>query len=337
MADRLTLALVGCGAISKVHLDAIRRGAPEIVITAAVDPDPARAAEVARQTGARAFGSFDQALAAGGFEAVDLMVPHSLHEPLTLQAFAAGKHVLLEKPMATGLAACQRMLAAWRRSGLVFMVAENAQYWPDVLEARRLIDAGSIGTPITARASIFFPPIEDYYGAGRPWRFRCDATGGGIVIDTGSHWIRPLRMLMGEIDEVVAALDHPVAAMEGESLARALVRFRSGRVGQFDALLTYGPIAPELFFRVTGADGEITIDGLGQVVLYDREHVGGRRIAEPRGYFESYPPEFADFVGAVLHGRPLAAGPEHALGELRTALAMYRSVQTKRWEPVWEP
>jgi predicted dehydrogenase len=337
VAKTLNLALVGCGAIFKVHLDAIRRGAPEIVVTAVVDPDATRRADAAERTGARAFASLDQALAAGGFDAVDLMVPHTLHEQLALESLAAGKHVLLEKPMATDLAACERMLAAWRKSGLVFMIAENAQYWPDILEACRLIEAGAIGVPVTARASIFFPPIDDYYGDTRAWRFDREQAGGGIVIDTGSHWIRPLRMLMGEIEEVVAALDRPVTAMQGESLARALIRFRSGKIGQFDALLTYGPMAPELFFRVTGADGELTIDGLGRVMLYDRGHPGGRKVGETRGYFESYPPEFADFASAILHGRPLAAGPEVALGELRTALAMYRSVETKRWEPVWKP
>jgi GFO/IDH/MocA oxidoreductase family protein len=76
MTRRLTMALVGCGAISRVHLAAIREGAPEIAITAAIDADRERAAAMARETGARAFASLEEGLAHGNFAAVDLMLPH---------------------------------------------------------------------------------------------------------------------------------------------------------------------------------------------------------------------------------------------------------------------
>ena len=130
MPRTLTMALVGCGAISRVHLPAIHGGAPRIDITAVVDADRARADAMARETGARAFTSLDEALARADFEAVDLMLPHHLHEEMAVRSFAAGKHVLLEKPLATTLDACDRILAAWKRAGRVFLVAENTQYWP---------------------------------------------------------------------------------------------------------------------------------------------------------------------------------------------------------------
>jgi UDP-N-acetyl-2-amino-2-deoxyglucuronate dehydrogenase len=335
MADKVKLAFVGCGAISQTHLWAIGQGGADIEITAAVDTSEDRANAMAEATGARAFTSLEDALADGDFDAVDLMLPHHLHERVTLQALEAGKHVLLEKPMAPTVEACERILDAASQTDRVFMVAENAQYWPEVLTTKKLIDEGAIGEITTMRAAIFFPPIKEYYAGDDPWRFDKQATGGGIVIDTGSHWIRPMRMLLGEIDEVVAALDRPVAEMEGESLARAIVRFRSGKLGGFDALINDAPMGLELFFRVHGSRGEITIDAGGQVTLFDEQSRQGRPVGEARGYFDSYPGEFVDFAAAVLEGRPLAAGPEVALGELRTALAMYRSAESGRWEKVW--
>lgn len=342
MADRIRLALVGCGAICAVHVDAIGKAGAAIEIAATVDLDEARARAVAHKTGARAFTSLDEALASDAFDAVDLMLPHHLHEQAATACFAAGKHVLLEKPMAPSLAACDRIMQAAAGSDRVFMVAENAQYWPEVLTAGAAIAAGAIGEPVTARASIFFPPLEEYYGGAgagsdgaRPWRLDRAAAGGGVAIDTGSHWIRPLRMLMGEIDEVVAALGHPYAGMEGESLVRALVRFRSGAIGSFDALLTNAPVGPDVFFRVTGSAGEITIDGAGRVLLYDGGSGRGKLLGQSAGYFDSYPAEFVDFAAAVLEGKPLAATPQDSLGELRAALAMYRSAKTDRWEKVW--
>ena len=109
MSAKLTLALVGCGAISQLHLPAVRKGAPRTEITAVVDTDAARAQAMAERTGARPLTSLDAALAAGGFDAVDLMLPHHLHEEIAVRCFAAGKHVLLEKPMANDADACARI------------------------------------------------------------------------------------------------------------------------------------------------------------------------------------------------------------------------------------
>jgi predicted dehydrogenase len=334
MPGRLKLALVGCGAIAKLHVMGIRAAAKRTEIVALVDVDRARASALAAETGGAVFGSLDEALARGGFDAVDLMLPHQLHESAALAAFARGKHVLLEKPMAPTPEACARILTAARKAGTLFMVGENAQYWPEVVRAQELLARGAIGDVVTARACIFFPPLAAYYGGEQAWRLRRDAAGGGITIDTGSHWLRPLHMWLGELDEVVAAFARPFARMEGESLVRALLRFRSGHVASFDALLSEAPLAPELLFRITGTAGEIAIDGLGRCVVYDAEHRKGLPVGEPGGYLQSYAGEMADFEAAVLDGKPLAAGPEASLRELRAALAMERSVESRRWEKV---
>ena len=335
MPANLKLALVGCGAISDWHRRAIRT-VDRIEITTTVDVDPDRAKAAAEETGAAVFTSFEEALREGEFDAVDLMLPHQHHEEFAIRALRSGKHVLLEKPMAPTLEACERILSAARDAGTVFMVAENAQYWPEILIARELIESGRIGEVVTARSQLYFPPLEAYYGGESPWRFDRERTGGGIAIDTGSHYIRPLRMWLGEIEEVVAAMGHPFRSMEGESLVRALLRFCSGVVVSFDLLLADSPIAPQEMFRITGTKGEISI-GL-KTLLYDSEHPRGVRVQEeiPQGYLLSYNGQFEDFARAVLKGGSLAAGPEESLGELRAALAMERSAHTGRWEKVWE-
>ncbi len=338
MADVLKLAFVGCGAIAPYHLAGILEDCKNVQVTAAVDPDAAKAQAIAAQTGAEAFDSLDAALADGAFDAVDLMVPHDLHESLTVQALDAGKHVLLEKPMAPTLDACDRILAAAKAAGTVFMVAENAQYWPEIVMARELIESGAIGEIVTARAAFTYRYDEQWFGDARPWRLERSRTGGGLAIDGGSHWIRPLRMWLGEIEAVVAVTAHPLENMEGESLVRALFRFRSGTLASFDAMMVPGPLAPETWWRVTGVKGEIAIsDGFsGGLKVFDDADPDGRLVGEPRGYAKSFGPEIADFANAVLSGSPLQAGPEESLAELRTALAIYRSAQSGGWENVWD-
>jgi predicted dehydrogenase len=335
MPNPLKLAFVGCGAIAQWHRHAVEAVA-EVRITAAIDVDPAKAEAMAKATGGAPFASLEAGLAAGGFEAVLLMLPHHLHESAALTALEAGVHVMLEKPMATELDACNRILAAASRAPGVFMVAENAQYWPEIEIASEAIAAGAIGEIVTARVQLFFPPMPQFYGGEKAWRLDSHSAGGGLSIDTGSHYIRPLRLWLGEVDEVVAAMEHPFPGMQGESLARSLFRFESGVVASFDLLLTAGAIAPQEIFRITGREGEITI-GAG-VTLYDAANRRGQKLDEnrPQGYMASYQGQIADFARAIASGEPLAASAEYSLGEVRTALAMARSAKTKRWEKVWD-
>ena len=336
MPDALKLAFAGCGAIARYHLDGINEHAPRINVTAAVDLDAQKAKEYADETGGTAYTSLEEALENGDFDAVDLMLPHDLHEQAAIQCFEAGKHVLLEKPMALELDACERILAAAKAAGTVFMVAENAQYWPEIVKAAEVIESGAIGEIITARAAFTYEFDPVWFDEETPWRYQKSRTGGGITIDGGSHWIRPLRMWMGEIDEVVGIIGHPLKQMEGESLTRALLRFESGKTAVFDAMMIETVFAPDPWWRITGTKGELTIDtGFeGALRLFDADHRDGKLLMEPKGYPQSFGPELADFAAAVLDGKALTAGPEQSLGELRTAMAIYRSAASNNWEKV---
>jgi len=331
------MALVGCGAIAEMHRYGLERSGAPIDVVATVDLDGDKATEWAARFDATPYTSLDDALGDGEFDAVDLLVPHDAHEPLAIRVLDAGKHLLLEKPIAPTVAAAQRILAAadaaHDRAGVVFMVAENAQYWTEVVTVQRLLAEGAIGEPITARAAALIPPLPDFYGPDDAWRFDPAAAGGGVAIDTGSHWIRPLRMWFGEVAEITGAIGTSYPRMAAESLVRALLRFESGLVASLDLVLADTPFAPDPLFRLTGTTGELLIQPDGTVRL----NAKGRRmeqIGEPAGYLESYAGAFSEFAAAVLHGTPPAADARFALGELQAAHALYRSAESGRWEPL---
>lgn len=338
MAETQTkMALIGCGGIARAHWRGIKYHAPRIFVTAVVDTDGASAQAMAERTGARSFTSLEAALAEGDFDSVDIMLPHDLHEAAALACFAAGKHVCLEKPMAHTLESAQRILEAAKKVDTVFFIAEQAQYWPDVLEAARLIKAGAVGEVVSARA-FFYDPLTVSEDQTKPWRYFMAQSGGGIAVDGGAHWIRPLRMMLGEIDEVIAEIACHTPGREGESVAHALFRFESGLVATFDALESAGAMGPVQDFRITGTSGELIAERgrEGGLNLYDSDHPTGVRMADAfPGRADSYGFELHDFSLAVLEGRAPAATPEHSLGEFRTAQAMYRSAVSKRWEKVW--
>ncbi|MEL6985501.1 MAG: Gfo/Idh/MocA family oxidoreductase, partial [Actinomycetota bacterium] len=344
---RLRLAIVGCGAIADTHVVGAERVGARIDVTVAIDPDPGRRDQLAERVGAAAFASLAEAIETAGdtFDAVDIGVPHDLHESVTLEAFEAGKHVLLEKPMAPDPAACARILAAAdAHPELVFLVAEQSQYWPDVVEAARLIADGAVGQPLFARACYWdrgVLPTDLGPDDPVPWRFRLDRAGGGLAIDGGAHWIRPLRMLLGEVEAVVGVTGRHVERMEGESWFQALLRFRSGATATFEGFASNAPAAPAELFRVTGTEGELVIPGPdfrdAEIRLHNAAHPDGATVYHlDRGRADSYGLELADFADAALDGAAPAAPAEDSLAELRTALALYRSVRSGRWEPIWD-
>src|SRR5687767_7463472 len=131
MGDELRIGLVGCGAIAEWHHDAIDRRASRTRVTAAVDPDRPRAEALAARSGAAVFTSLDEALAADAFDAALVMVPHHLHEEVATDVLDAGRHLLLEKPIAHTVESAERLLAVASSVDVVFQVAENAQFWPE--------------------------------------------------------------------------------------------------------------------------------------------------------------------------------------------------------------
>lgn len=329
----LRLGIVGCGAIANWHAKALR-AASRTTITACVDVDLGRATALADKTGATPVTSIADAVAVG-VDALAILVPHHLHERVANEAFDAGVHVVLEKPMSPDLDACERLLRrAAARPDRVFMLAENAQYWPEVLLAKEHIDAGAIGEIVTARSWHNFPPPKEFYPDDNNWRFKGDAMGGGVALDTGSHWLRPLRMILGEIDEVVASTGRLWPEMDGESLVRSLCRFESGVVASFDVILARGAVALQPHFQFTGTTGEIVISAIGEVRLFDGSDWQGTVLGNGN-YMKSYDGVWTDFEAAVLDGRPLAADAKYSLGEVRAAHAINRSAVTKQWEKVW--
>ena len=155
--------------------------------------------------------------------------PHHLHEAVATEALHAGLHVLLEKPLAPTVEACERILSTAATAGTVFMVAENAQYWPEVLTVRDLIHDARSATS-SRRAPDVLPRPRRLLRRRATVAVQPRRRGRWRRDRHGLAWLRPLRVWLGEASEVVAALGYPHPDMEGESLCRALLRFESERL-----------------------------------------------------------------------------------------------------------
>lgn len=177
------------------------------------------------------FPTADEVFASTQIDAVLLALPHHLHFPLAIQAMHAGKHCLVEKPMALSLHEADEMVHVAETSGVRLGVAENYQFMADSTEGRRLIEAGAIGEPYMVR-------VHELWRIGpRPdsWWFKRSTAGGGELISLGIHSIRTLRVLAGAPALSVYALTASHASqelhLEGEDTSMLSVRFENGVIG----------------------------------------------------------------------------------------------------------
>lgn len=202
-AEPLKVGIIGCGAIIAQYLTNFRR-LDQIELVAVADLDPARAQAVADDyDGVRAV-SVDELLAADDVDLVlNLTIP-AAHAAVALKAIAAGKSVYGEKPLAATTAEARQVLAAAREAGVVVGCAPDTVLGTGIQTARKAIDDGLIGAPISATATMVTPgherwhPNPDFYYQ----------PGGGPLLDMGPYYVSALVTLLGPVVSVIGAASH---------------------------------------------------------------------------------------------------------------------------------
>jgi predicted dehydrogenase len=325
------MGLVGLGVISRAHLAGYARSAERAKVVAVCDRDAERAAAVAAELGARAYGDLDELLDDPGVDAVDLMLPHHLHFAAAERALSAGRHVLVEKPLAPSSAECRSLIEQAARNGRTLAVAENTRFVAAYRAVERLVQAGGIGEPRLARTLIAGSEVRRLRDT-RLWKGRADGSGGGTILDAGPHSFYLLRWLLGEIATVRAFHHRLIEESEVDDHAVVAGRMRSGALYTteytFTAEIPWGERL-ELY----GSEGSVIVDQLQPVPAVhfaggqDRE---GTPLAgvpyDPAGWkLESIADGVADFVAAVHDGRaPTVTGEDGAHG-VRIAEEAYAS------------
>jgi UDP-N-acetylglucosamine 3-dehydrogenase len=198
--DSIGVGLVGCGRLAQTaHLGILTR-LPGARLTAIAEPDAGRReAAVQRVPGVRATAALDHLLALDDVDAVVLALPPAEHAGAAFAAFEAGKHVYLEKPLATDRQGGEGVVAAWRESGRIGMIGFNYRFNRLYRQARDVLRGGELGKPVAVLST-----FTTASGGKAEWQ-RSRASGGGALLDLGSHHIDLVRWLLGQEVETVDA------------------------------------------------------------------------------------------------------------------------------------
>jgi len=329
----LKAGVVGTGFIGAVHADALRRLGVEVAGVVGSTPERAAAKGLAP-----VYESLDALLADGEVDVVHLTTPNHLHYPQVMQALAAGKHVVCEKPLALTSAESAELVELAERSGLVHCTNFNIRFYPVVQEARERVREGELGTVWNVHGGY----LQDWLATPIDWNWRLEPDRGGelrAVGDIGSHWLDlaqfvtgqriveafadlataiPVRQRpVGEVETFAAAagVERVDAPMTTEDVAHILLRFDGGARGALVVSQVSFGRKNCLRFEVDGSAGALAWDGERNEELWL-----GRRDG---------PNEVVQRDAALLH--PLAATRTHlpvahAEGFADTFRELYRAV-----------
>lgn len=207
----LRVAIVGCGRISDLHQLGYRDRSDAKII-AVCDSNKGRASRKAKEWGVdKVFTDYTQLLEDKEIDLVELLTPHLLHCPMTVQAAQAGKHISVQKPMALSANEADQMISAAQSAGVMLRVYETFVYYAPAVRARAMIDAGEIGDVRAVRMHVSTGTADTSWKVPLSawlWRFNEKQCGGGpLVFDHGYHLFSLAYYLGGAVEKVFAWID----------------------------------------------------------------------------------------------------------------------------------
>jgi myo-inositol 2-dehydrogenase/D-chiro-inositol 1-dehydrogenase len=344
MDRRVRAGLVGSQFISTIHAESLRRSA-DAQLWAVASPTPGNAERfAAKHAVPHHFTDYTKMLEMDELDLVVIGAPNDVHCAITLDSAAAGKHVVVEKPLCLNLAHADQMIGACRRAGVKLMYAEELCFAPKYVRLKELLTSGALGAPVLIKQS------EKHDGPHATHFWDVERSGGGVTMDMGCHAIEFFRWLLDrpKIASVYAHMSTSVHAdkTHGDDNAILILEFEGGvtamaeeswtkKGGMDDRAEVYGS-AGVAYANLLQGNSILTYSAVGYD--YAVEKAGSTQGWSFAIYEElwnyGFPQEFAHFVDCVKNDKlPLVTG-EDGRAVLEALFAAYASAGSGRKVPL---
>lgn len=327
--QKLGVAVLGLGRVGPAHVRVVSEN-PRVRLVAIADAVESKLAQAAAgQPGCAALTDYRDALAREDVQAVVICLPHWLHEQAAIDAVQAGKHVLIEKPLATSLEGCERIAEVVSKSNLTFTVGHTQHFYPIVAKTKQLLDEQRVGRTLMAIDTWYKP----YEPEKRPAWMLDRKQGGGMLLMDGTHMIdRLLWHLGGKVVSVKAMNGNPIyPEIPADDTAMAFLQFDNGIVATISRI-AYRTGITQYGADYFGTNGQIKYrlpyGRHGEVGLW----VGQNEVWDPIEVTpnNSMVDQFNAFLDAIENGTPPAVSVDHGVEVIRVMEGIERSAETGR-------
>ena len=337
MTDQQTLnfGLVGCGRIAPRHAQSLAE-LPQASLKAVVDIVPSRAERFGKEYGAETYTDYHRLLERSDIDVVNICTPSGLHAQMAIDAMQAGKHVIVEKPMAIRLEDANRMIETANQTRKKLCIVLQNRYNPPMIEMQHALRAGKLGRLLLGSATVRWFRPQDYYED--EWHGRRDMDGGALM-NQSIHHIDALQWMMGDEVESVFSFTGTLAhKMESEDTGVAVIKFKNGAMASVEGSTITYPQNLEGSVAVFGEKGSIKVGGtaLNRKVFWkvegeleqEKEMMTREQLDPPSVYGFSHRSVMQDMIDAILTDRQPATNGLEGRKSVALVLAMYRSAET---------
>lgn len=334
MMKKYGFAIIGCGGIAKIHAEAISK-IENATLIGVYDNYYQSADNFAKSHNCHAFKDLNELLTCKKVEIVNICTPSGLHAQMAVMAANAGKHIIVEKPMAITEKQIKEVDDAVNRNHVKAEVISQLRFTPAIVLAKQAIIDGKLGRILQADYVMRYNRSQEYYDNGG-WRGTWLMDGGGALMNQGIHGIDLLQYLAGEITNVYAVCKTMARKIETEDTANLLVEYKNGAVGVIECSTCCEPGYPRRI-TISGTNGSIVIkeDEIESWDIdggHDLESGGGVNVnSDPLNLSSSYHVlQFKDLIQAIESDKEPIVNIEEGRKSVEIILAAYRSSKTGR-------
>jgi UDP-N-acetyl-2-amino-2-deoxyglucuronate dehydrogenase len=335
----INFALLGCGRIAKRHAELIGNGEIKGARLAAVcDIDSERAQKYGNQFNVPAFTSMAELLNQREIDVVSVLTPSGMHAEHAIAVAKAGKHVVVEKPMALRLSDADDMIRACDAAGVKLFVVKQNRFNVPVVKAREALDAGRFGRLVLGTVRVRWCREQAYYDQDS-WRGKW-ASDGGVLANQASHHVDMLEWFMGDVESVHARAMTALVDIEAEDTAIATVKFRNGALGVIEATTAARPKDLEGSLSVLGENGTVVIAGfaVNQIMTWqfrdatssDAEIMEKYSVNPPNVYGYGHQAYYEHVLDCLTSNRAALVDGLEGRRSLELISALYESIETGR-------
>lgn len=330
----LGFGIVGCGRIAPRHAQSLA-ALPAARLVAVCDKIEGRAEHLASEYHAQALTDYRHLLEHPDVDVVNICTPSGLHAQMAIDALQAGKHVILEKPMALSLEDADRIIAAAHSAKTRLCVVLQNRYNPPMRDLRRLVDSGKLGRILLGNVTVRWYRPQEYYEDEWHGTWAMD---GGALLNQSIHHIDALQWMMGEVESVFSYTATLAHRIETEDTGIAVIRFKGGALGVIEGSTITFPANLEGSLALFGECGSVKVGGIALnrrefwkvqgELEHERELLTREQVDPPSVYGSSHLAVIEDMMTAIREGREPQTRADEARKSLALVLAMYESART---------